>query len=169
MKDIIPKQLLRDIKLQGEAARYGFGGNVRIDLIDFFSGQFAGRIEGHNLVVSGGLSAFARALAGYDTLSQITHIAYGSDATATVPGQVALGAEVAGGRLPISRLVAVGPTATAQHYLASGQLNGLTLREIGLYAGTILVARFTFNEPTLQPKTSARAVVVTWSVTGSAV
>lgn len=154
--------------VKADASKFRMGTNVHMLLLTP-KGFAEGEIAGHNLVTDVGLSAFARALAGYDSLSQITHIGYGSDSSATVPGQVALVAEVAGGRLPISRLVAVGPTATAQHYLGSGQLNGFTLREIGLFAGTILVARFVFNEPTLQPKTAARAVVVTWSVTGSAV
>ena len=149
-----------------EALRLGI--NVRLDVLGVY-GLLQRRVEGHNLVTSVGLNAFARALAGYATLSQITHIAYGSDGSATTAGMTGLVAEVAGGRLAITRLVAVGPTATAQHYLSSSQLNGLILREIGLFADTILVARFVFNEATLQPKTSARAVVVTWSVTGSAV
>lgn len=143
------------------------GANVRVDVLE--AHLVIGQVVGHNLVTNVGLSAFARALAGYSTLSQITHIGYGSDSTATIPGQTALGAEVVGGRMPITRLVAVGATATAQHYLSSSQLNGQSLREIGLFADTLLVARFVFNEPTLQPKTAARAVVVTWSVTGSAV
>lgn len=123
---------------------------------------------GHNMVTDVGLAVIAAGLAG--TAPTITNFGVGSSSTAENASQTGLIAESTypsgvSPRFTITIVTSEDEVATAQHYISSAHLNSQTLREAGLFAGTSLVARYVYNDADLQPKTSAVAVVFSWTLT----
>ena len=135
--------------------------NVSIDVVDALTGVLRRRHVGHNIITDVGLAVLAAGLAGGAVT--ITHFALGDDNTAAVAGDTALGHEVA--RPVITGVSSAANVAIAQFYLSSGTLNGANLREAGLYVGEALLARYVYADADLTPKTSAVAVVFTWTIT----
>jgi hypothetical protein len=138
--------------------------NVSIGIIDAKTGRFLKIIRLHNLVTATGLAAIAGTLAGGNAL--ITHMGLGSSNTVASSGQTGLVTEIE--RPIITNVSSVGAVATAQYYLASNRLVGQNIREAGLFAGSVLIARIVFDDPRLQPKGNDTASVFSWSVTFAA-
>lgn len=147
------------------AAAVKLGVNVRIDIVDVATGRVRRRLQGHNLVTTAGLAKLALGLTG--VAPTVTHFGLGSSNTAPSAGDTALGAEII--RPGVTNVSAAAAVATAQYYLGSGQQNGQTFREAGLFIGSTLFARFVFSDPDLAPKTSATAAVFSWAITHVAV
>jgi hypothetical protein len=95
-----------------------------------------------------------------------THMAVGTGSTAAADGDTVLDTELTGGRYVILNRYAKANAASYQIYIATGELNGNTLREAGLFdsstkdAGNML-ARAVFS-PIV--KTVSVEVVLTWDI-----
>jgi hypothetical protein len=118
--------------------------------------------RGHNLVTTSGRNLL-RDLLNDDAISGITEFALGTDGTAAVNADTALGAEVL--RDAITNTTKDIYKLTAQYFLSSTALNGTTIREGGLFTDEdTLFARYVLDTP-IAPKTSGIAVTFTWDIT----
>ena len=117
---------------------------------------------GPNLVTSNGLEQMARRISGSSATDVINKIGFGTSGAAAALGDTAL----TGG---LSRAIG------AASYPAKGQVrfawtlpeaegNGITIREFGLLAGSILVAR---KVRAAIEKTNAISITGTWTLTFS--
>lgn len=148
--------------------------NVDVEVRCAETGDLIDRHERHNLFVDMGLEVLADALAGTGTYSgegNVTHMAVGTDNTAVVAGDDALGAEVFRGALTkVSRSGTGG--VVCELYLTSVQGNGSTLREAGLFNGDGLASPndAMFARVTHPPITKTSSITVTyrWTITLSA-
>lgn len=127
------------------------------------AGRFAFRRRAKNLVVLAGRDLLVEMLGGTANAAP-THIALGTDNTAVVDGDTALGAEEY--RDLITRRQAYSSRIQFQLFVDVGDGNGFTYEEAGIMNvrnGTSkLFARVTFDPI---PKTSASTITVTWDIT----
>lgn len=147
----------------GETVRLTLRGRLHILIEDAKTGEVL-RDEYHdNKVVDVGLNLMRDLLGG--GAKPPSHIAVGTDNTAPVAGDTILGTEVF--RNLITRRVPSTAKITFQLFLATGDANGNTLVEAGLFnkagtdAGTML-SRVTYAAIT---KTSAITATLTWDIT----
>jgi len=124
-------------------------------------GKLKERRKFKNLVVSTGLQLAAQAL-GNGTITPITDVAVGTDATAPVPGQTALLAELE--RTALIDTVVTGSIITYTTTFGPGIGTG-ALVEAGLFnaaIGGIMLSRVTF--PVIN-KAASDTLGVTWTLT----
>lgn len=115
-----------------------------------------------NLVTSNGLELMARRISGSSATDYINRIGFGTSGTATALGDTAL----TGG---LSRAIgaATYPSKGKVQFawnLPGNEGNGTTIREIGLLAGMILVAR---KVRAAVNKTAEVSITGTWTLTFS--
>lgn len=121
-----------------------------------------------NLVVDAGLNLIRNLLAQTST-ANVTHFAVGTSATAVSAAQTTIVAEVF--RDQITQYIATtNAAAQFKYYLASGDANGNTLREIGLFSaasGGTMMARAILASPIV--KNSSTTVTFSWTLNLSAI
>ena len=137
-------------------------GHVRVTITDA-RGHIVEQFEQRNLVVTAGRNLL-RDFLNNTAPTGLTHIALGTDATASDATQTALVAEVYRD-LITSRATDVGQL-TLTLYLGTTQANGNTLREVGLFNAASLGTMYA-RVPLASSiaKTSAIAVTFTWTLT----
>lgn len=136
--------------------------NVIVWTIDAETGDVIDEYRGHNLLVSAGRNAIATWLLD-GTGTQPTHIAFGDDDTAVSASQTTLVSEIASGRFAFTSTSRMDNVTRYEYNLTSAQLNGETLKELGLFnassSGTMF-SRIVLG--TSISKTSSIAVTVKW-------
>jgi hypothetical protein len=140
--------------------------NVTADTWDVATGQHLGRQQVHNLVVGSGLNLIRDLMYG-DAVAGPSHFAVGTSSTAVLPGDTALGAEVA--REAFATRTKGAGKLTIKYYLSSGVANGHTLTEAAIFnaeVGGTMYCRVILGEAI--PKTLAIAVTFTWDLTWGA-
>lgn len=137
----------------------GVRGRLRIQL---YEGEKLLRDEWQdNQITNDGLDLVRDILGGNNTAP--THIAVGTDATAPVIGDTALVTEVF--RNDITRRIRTAQKITFQLFLGTGDANGNTLVEAGIFnrfAAGDMLSRVTFAAII---KTSAITAILTWEIT----
>jgi len=135
--------------------------NVRIVVGDERTGEER-VVETHNLVVDAGLDLIRDRIRGASN-AFLTHVAFGSDATAPDAGQTELGAEVA--RYAFEQAPSSGAGSLEYtYYLPSGTGNLGLLSEVGILTASVagtMYARATFA--TID-KTGSTYVKVVWEL-----
>jgi hypothetical protein len=136
--------------------------NVLIDVLNADTGQIIATQEHHNLVVDDGLNLLRDFLDGA-TVAGLSHFALGTGTAAVLAADTALDTEVF--RDTFAGTTTASKTLTISYFLNSGDANGNTLSEAGLFndptAGTM------FARVLLSPaivKTSSIAVTFTWTI-----
>jgi hypothetical protein len=136
--------------------------NLTVVVTDATTGRELSRQSTHNAVVTAGRNLIRDLLYGASS-AQITHFALGTNNTAVVATDTALGSEVF--RDTLTSRVADEATLTVKYYLASGSANGNTLKEAGLLtalSGGTLYARSVLASEIV--KTSSIAITFTWEL-----
>lgn len=111
-----------------------------------------------NLVVTSGYQLLASILAG--KADRPSQIALGTSGTAAAAGQTSLVAEVY--RKGISSANVNGRQVSFYTFISSGQGNGFTFLEAGLFSSSTMFARTVFSSIA---KTSSISVTITWTIT----
>lgn len=143
----------------------GITGNVEIT--QAIDGVVVHRQIVRNLVVDAGLNLIRDRLANASG-SYPTHLAVGTSATAVSAAQTAMVAEVFRNSLT-EAIASTSKQVQFKYYLASGEANGNTLREIGLFSassGGTMVARAVLASPIT--KNSSTTVTFSWTLNLSA-
>ncbi len=139
--------------------------NVDISVIDAKTGRTVSKESVHNLVVLTGRTLICDLLAGND--NYLSHFGVGTSTAGSTASTTTLGAQVV--RVEITKMTASTGTLTVSQYIGSGEGNGSTLREAGLFNGATtndtMFARALHSAIT---KTSSVAVVYSWTVTVAA-
>jgi len=142
-------------------SKAGVTGRIKIKITNVHTGEVE-IIERANLVVDTGLDALVELLRGAGTgVNEITELNYGTDATAATAGDTGLTGtftKVIDG----SSNIGTGEIEITGS-LATGENNGVTIQEIGLFqTGGDL-----FSRAVISPivKTSSITVGVTWTIT----
>lgn len=140
--------------------------NVTIEVEDAITGVLLQRQEVHNLVVTAGRNMLRDFLNG-DVVTGLTHFALGTGTTAVIATDTTLGTEVF--RDAFTSTAEDTAKLTIRYYLASGDANGNTLAEAGLFtdpaAGTMYARAILASTIA---KTASLAVTFTWELTFSA-
>lgn len=138
------------------------GVNVQAVVTDADTGAILSRQEHHNLVVDAGLNA-VRDFLDAGTGNALSHFALGTGTTAATAADTTLDTEVF--RDAFVGTATSNKTLTISYFLNSGDANGNTLSEAGLFddptTGTM------FARVLLSPaivKTSSIAVTFTWTI-----
>lgn len=143
----------------------GITGNVEIT--QSVDGVVLHRQIVRNLVVDAGLNLIRNLLAGTSSLRP-THLAVGTSATAVSAAQTAMVAEVFRNNIT-EAIASTSKQVQFKYYLASGEANGSTIREIGLFSassGGTMVARAVLVSPIV--KNSSTTVTFSWTLNLSA-
>lgn len=133
--------------------------NVTVEVHDAVTGELLAIHRRHNLVTLAGRNLVRDALNGTSTKLAVTAIAVGTGGTAAASGQTALVTET--NRSGTSQRSVSDGVMTAQRYLGTNDANGQTLKEAGIFCGSVMFARVVFPDVV---KTSASTVTITWSV-----
>lgn len=163
--EMTPECIRRQREAQEETSKdpqkVGISGRLTIEIHDGKTGQLLTKEVIDNTIVTAGLNLVRDLLAGNNAAP--SHIAVGTDATAPAAGDTTLGTEVF--RNVITRRIPSATQITFQLFLATGDANGNTLVEAGIFnassAGDML-SRVTY---TSIAKTSAITVTLTWDIT----
>jgi hypothetical protein len=123
-------------------------------------GRMVSRQCGHNLVVLNGRNLIRDLLNG-DNVSELTDFAFGTDATAVSDSDAALGAQVL--KNSITQTVKSPSALQLKYFLSSTALNGITIREIGLFSDLALFARYIVSPEIV--KTNALVFTFSWVIT----
>ena len=144
---------------------------MNVDLLVLEGSREVARRVGHNVTTSAGLSAVAGIWGTAGTTPRRayppSHIALGTGSTAAERQDLELESYVATSHVIINNrdVDAVGHGVVYQGYWGTGDANGFTYEEVGLYDGPLvtdnLIARFTFSPIS---KTSFAAFVCTWRI-----
>ncbi|MFN8497324.1 MAG: hypothetical protein U0641_05655 [Anaerolineae bacterium] len=143
------------------------GANLLMEVVNVETGEVE-RQEVHNLVVDAGLNLLKNALYGSAPDLYLNRMRIGTNGTATNGGMTSILASVAT-YTPTSRAADDGAKkVTVKLFVPTGDLNGQTLREIGLYTNNTdtLFSRAVFNQIA---KTQQINITFTWDVYFSAV
>lgn len=136
--------------------------NVHWYAHDVATGEIVASGEAHNLVTNAGLNLVRDLLDG-DSVAGITHFAVGTGSAVVTALDTTLDNEVF--RDTVSGRTSNAQQLVVQYYLGSGDANGNTLTELGLFnaasAGT-LFARVALGTSVV--KTAAIAVTFNWSI-----
>jgi hypothetical protein len=136
--------------------------NVLIDVLNTDTGQIIATQEHHNLVVDDGLNLLRDFLDGA-TVAGLSHFALGTGTAAVLAADTALDTEVF--RDTFAGTTTASKTLTISYFLNSGDANGNTLSEAGLFndptAGNMF-ARVLLSPPIV--KTVSIAVTFTWTI-----
>lgn len=135
--------------------------NVLIEVVDVETNAIIQTIERHNLVVTTGRNLVRDRLSG-DSASRLTHFAVGTNATAVVAANTALGVETS--RDLITQLTPTDGVLTVKYFLGSSSANGVTLAEAGLFNAASAGTMFSRVVYTGIVKTSSVAVSYTWTI-----
>ena len=136
------------------------GVNVTVEVHDAATGALVHSEQVHNLVTRVGMNAVRDALNGSQNSIGITHVAVGTGSAVPSEAHTGLGTEV--NRGTTSQRIVTDGSLTIQRFLGSQDVNGQTLVEAGLFIGTLMFARATFNPLT---KSAAATVTLTWTIT----
>jgi len=138
------------------------GVNVQAVVTDADTGATLDSQEHHNLVVDGGLNA-VRDFLDAGTGNALSHFAVGTGTAAVTAADTDLDTEVF--RDAFVGTATSNKTLTISYFLTSGDANGNTLSEAGLFddptAGNMF-ARVLLSPPIV--KTSSIAVTFTWTI-----
>jgi len=137
--------------------------NVKLEKFDAETGEKLDEINKHNIVTTVGLNKLRDFLAG-SSLTAPSHFALGTDGTTEGVSDTDLGTEVFRDAFTETINVENG-VVKWKYYLASGDANGNTLAEAGIFNDSTagdMYARVTFAG---EEKTSAEAWTFTWSLT----
>jgi hypothetical protein len=137
-------------------------GSVLVEIEDAESGKVIDAYSVPNLVVATGFNIIRDLLAG-DVIDALTHFALGTDTTAPLIGNQALGTEVY--RDSITQFVDESATLKVKYYLPASQANGNTIGEAGIFNSAAGASMF--NHVLISPtivKTSSIAVTFTWTI-----
>ena len=139
----------------------GVSGRIKIDITNIDTG-LTETIKIKNLVVDTGLDALVELLRGAGTgVNEVTDIGYGTDNTAAAAGDTTL-TGLFSKTIDGSSNVGTGEIEILGS-LATGENNGVTIQEIGLFqdGGDL------FSRAVISPivKTSSITVGVTWTIT----
>lgn len=132
-------------------------GHVKIEVSD------GSIIEQKNVVVNLGINRFA-ALIAQDSSAFPSHIAIGTDATAALPTDVSLGAEV--DRNAIVQDFAAGAVATFRAFFDKTEANGNTIAEVGMFdqaSGGTMFCRSILSSTIA--KDATKSITITWTLT----
>lgn len=125
------------------------------------NGELISSQESTNLVVTVGLGLIATAI-GTGTVTAMTHMAVGSNATAAALGNTTLGTEL--GRVALTSTTVTGPQIVYIASFPAGTGTG-ALTEVGLFNATpagSMLARSVF---TVVNKAAGDSLTVTWTIT----
>jgi hypothetical protein len=138
------------------------GVNVTVEVHDAVTGALVSSEQIHNLVTLAGRNLVRDALNGTKTTTAmaITAVAVGTEQTAPSSGQTGLSTQVNTGG--ISQRVVSSGVLTIQRYLGSGDANGNSISEAGIFCDSVMFARVTFAPVA---KTTSVTLTITWSVT----
>lgn len=139
---------------------FAIRGQLRIEVKDAKTGKVLRDEIVANKIVTAGLNLVRDLLAGGNTAP--THIAVGTDATAPVAGDTALGTEVF--RNVITRRIPSANQITFQLFLGAGDANGNTLVEAGIFnqdTGGDMLSHVTYAAIN---KTAAVTATLTWDI-----
>jgi hypothetical protein len=121
-----------------EAGKIGFEYNIELIRTDHWTGEVIDKSEIHNIIVNDGLERIAKLLNG-ESVAPFTHIAIGTDDTASTATDTALGAEVAKEEATASYEASY--KAKWSHKFVFGSGESYTIEEIGVFAGTTMLNR----------------------------
>jgi hypothetical protein len=137
--------------------------NVTVQVIDAASRRVLRTERQHNLVVTAGRNLIRDLLNG-DAVAGLTYFALGTGTTAVQPTDTTLATEVF--RNAVTQRVKAAGELTVKYFLATGEANGNTLAEAGIFnavsSGT-LFARVVLASTIV--KTSAIEVTFAWDLT----
>jgi hypothetical protein len=131
--------------------------NVEISILDVETGALIDKIQKHNLVTLSGRN-FIRDLLNRD-VPGLNYFAVGTGTAAPAATNIALGTEIMRGTL--TSTTKTDGSLNVKYYLTSGNANGSSLTEAGLFSNTTLFARLTH---TAINKTASIAVTYSWDV-----
>ena len=144
---------------------------MNVEILAVHGPREVARRVGHNITTTAGLSAVAGIWGTAGTTARRayppSHIALGTGSTAATRQDIALESHVAASHVIIDNrdVDPVGYGVIYQGYWGTGDANGFTYEEVGLYDGPLatdnLIARFTFSPIA---KTSFAAFVCTWRI-----
>lgn len=141
--------------------------NVNIKVTDVLTGKILKEISGHNLTMTDGKTLVAHLLAITAAKTGITYFGVGTGSVAPVASDVALGTEVF--RDTLTNAIVTSGKVNIQYYLNSGDANGNTLTEAGLFGGDAsaiadsgtLFARYVYAGIV---KTASIAITYSWDI-----
>jgi hypothetical protein len=136
--------------------------NVRIIMGDYRTGEVR-EVETHNLVVDAGLNLLRDLLCG-DSITDITHIGYGSSSTVPAAGQTALVSQT-GARFTYDNVSKAAGQLVYDHYLDDVDGDMGTLREIGLFTADTGVTMFCRAVFPAIIKSESTWVQIYWTIT----
>lgn len=144
---------------------------MNVELLAVQGSREVARRVGHNITTTAGLSAVAGIWGTAGTTPRRayppSHIALGTGSTAATRQDLELESYVAASHVIINNrdVDPVGHGVIYQGYWGTGDANGSTYQEVGLFDGPLvtdnLIARFTFSAIS---KTSSITLVCTWRI-----
>lgn len=140
--------------------------NTNVRILVEKEGQVIKEIEKCNLTVNAGMDLIRDLLNG-DAVDPLTHFAVGTDDTAASSGDTTLGTEVF--RDTFTQTTEDPKQLEIRYYLGSGDANGNTLKEVGLFnaaSGGTMYARAVHTGIV---KDTSVAITYVWTLTWSAV